>query len=81
MKTGYDLSGLIKFAGRSEWRDSLQEAMSDHLGAAMEQFDLEFEEIGAMLGDHYVGVLFGCAFEDLLTAASNRTASTSSTIT
>lgn len=67
MKTGHDLSGLMRFAGRERWRGPLQEAMSDHVGPAMEQFDLEFEEIGGLLGDHWAGVLFGCAFEDLLT--------------
>lgn len=67
MKAGYDLSRLIKFATREDWRDALEEALGDHFGAAMEEFGLESEEIGEVLGDHYAGVLFGCALEDLMT--------------
>ena len=29
MTTGHELSGLMKFAARSEWRDPLDEAMGD----------------------------------------------------
>lgn len=69
MKSGHDLSRLMKFAGREEWRDAFDDALDDHLGLAMEEFDLEFEDLGELLGDDYVGILFGCAFEDLLTRA------------
>ena len=67
MQTGHDLSGLMRFAGEGAWRGALEEAMADHLGLAMEEFGLEFEAIGGLLGNHWAGVLFGCAFEDLLT--------------
>lgn len=67
MKPGHDLSGLIKFAGRDEWRPHLERAMGDHFGAAMEEFDLDFEAIGNVLGEHWAMTLWGCAFEDLLT--------------
>lgn len=67
MKVGHDLSRIIKFATRDDWSDALQEALGDHVGEAMQEFDLEFEEIGAIISDHYAGVLFGCALEDLMT--------------
>lgn len=67
MKPGHDLSGLIKFAGRDEWRPHLERAMGDHFGAAMEEFDLDFDAIGNVLGEHWAMTLWGCAFEDLLT--------------
>jgi hypothetical protein len=67
MKVGHDLSRFIKFATREDWSDALQEALGDHVGEAMQEFDLEFEEIGAIVSDHYAGVLFGCALEDLMT--------------
>lgn len=67
MKPGHDLSGLIKFAGRDDWRPHLESAMGDHFGAAMEEFNLDFEAIGDVLGEHWAMTLWGCAFEDLLT--------------
>lgn len=67
MKVGHDLSRIIKFATRDDWSDALQDALGDHVGEAMQEFDLEFEEIGALVSEHYAGVLFGCALEDLMT--------------
>ena len=67
MKRGHDLSGLMKFATRPEWRDHLGDALGDHLGPAMEEFDFEADELADIVGDHWAGVLWGCAFEDLLT--------------
>ena len=67
MKTSHDLSGLIKFLGRDDWKDCLQDVMGDHFGPAMEEFDLEYDEIGDLLGDHWTMTLWGCAFEDFLT--------------
>src|SRR3546814_5180021 len=43
------------------------EALGDHLGLAMEEFDFEADELADIVGDHWAGVLWGCAFEDLLT--------------
>lgn len=67
MKVGHDLSRIIKFATRDDWAEALHDALSDHVGAAMEEFNLEFGEIGDIISDHYTGVLFGCALEDLMT--------------
>lgn len=67
MKVGHDLSRIIKFATRDDWGEALHDAMADHVGEAMETFNLEFDEIGDIVSDHYAGVLFGCALEDLMT--------------
>lgn len=67
MTPDHDLIGLIKFLGRDEWKRCLEEVMVGHFGPTMEEFDLEYEEIGDILGDHWAMTLWGCAFEDFLT--------------
>lgn len=67
MKRGHDLSGIMKFATSPAWAEHLRDALGDHLGTAMEEFDFEFEDLAEIVGDHWAGVLWGCAFEDLLT--------------
>ena len=67
MKRGHDLSGLMKFATSPAWANHLRDALGDHLGPAMEEFDFEFEDLAEIVGEHWAGVLWGCAFEDLLT--------------
>src|SRR3546814_10596615 len=67
MKRGHDLSGVMKFATSPAWGEHLGEALGDHLGLAMEEFDFEADELADIVGDHWAGVLRGCAFEDLLT--------------
>jgi hypothetical protein len=67
MKSDHDLSGLFQYAAKDEWSGCLEEALSDHFGVAMLEFDLEHEEIVDLLGEHWAMTLWGCAFEDLLT--------------
>jgi len=67
MKTGHDLIGLIKFLGRADWKEPLQDVLDEHLGPAMEAFDLEYDDINELLGDQWAMTLWGCAFEDFLT--------------
>src|SRR3546814_11948529 len=67
MKRGHDLSGVMKFATSPAWGEHLGEALGDHLGLAMEEFDFEADELADIVGDHWAGELWGCAFEDLLT--------------
>src|SRR3546814_1075780 len=67
MKRGHDLSGVMKFATSPAWGEHLGEALGDHLGLAMEEFDFEADELADIVGDHWAGVLWGYAFEDLLT--------------
>src|SRR3546814_3841700 len=44
MKRGHDLSGVMKFATSPAWGEHLGEALGDHLGLAMEEFDFEADE-------------------------------------
>lgn len=67
MKSDHDLSGLFEYAAKDAWKDSLQETLGDHFGAAMLELDLEHEEILDLVGEHWGMTLWGCAFEDLLT--------------
>ena len=67
MKANHDLSSLVKFLSRDDWAVHFEEVMGDHFWAAMDEFDLEHEEIGEALGDHWTRILWGCAFEDFLT--------------
>ena len=67
MRPAHDLSNLIKWLSREEWRPLLEEVMAEHFGPAMEAFDVEFEEIGDVLGGNWATTLWGCAFEDFLT--------------
>jgi hypothetical protein len=41
MKRGHDLTGLMKFATRPEWADDLNDALDDHLGPALTEFDID----------------------------------------
>ncbi|MFC3061035.1 hypothetical protein [Paenirhodobacter populi] len=67
MKSGHDLEGLMRFLGRDDiWRERLQDVLDEHFGPAMEEFDVDFEELGDIVGDHWPMTLWGCAFEDLL---------------
>jgi hypothetical protein len=63
----HDLSKLIKWLSREDWRPLLEEVMDEHFGPAMEAFDLEFEEIDEVLSGTWATTLWGCAFEDFLT--------------
>lgn len=68
MKPSHDLTHLIGFA-QSEgiWPDLLRSVMDEHFGAALEEFDLDFEDLEEFLGPQLPWVMWGCAFEDFLT--------------
>jgi hypothetical protein len=67
MKRCHDLTGLMKFATRPEWADDLNDALDDHLGPALTEFDIDSDELPGIIGDHWAMTLWGCAFEDLAT--------------
>jgi hypothetical protein len=66
MRSHSDLTGLIKFLARGDWKSSFEEVMGEHFGPAMQAFDLEYEAIGAALGGGWDMTLWGVAFEDFL---------------
>ncbi len=62
-----DISDLIGFIGREDiWRDRLQDVIAEHLVPALEEFDLDDEDLSDLLGEPWPGVLWGCGFEDFL---------------
>src|SRR3546814_2505551 len=65
--TSNDLSGLSKYASRVTWRDCLDELLALHLGPVADEAGLEQDVLFEMVGPHWEGTLWGCAFEDLLT--------------
>lgn len=67
MKASHDLKGLIKFLDRDEWREGFQSVIDEHFGPVLDEMELEFEELGDILDDQWLMILWGCAFEDFLT--------------
>ena len=66
MRPQRDLSGLIRFLARDDWRASFEGVIGEHFGPAIQAFDLEYEKIGAALGVGWDTTLWGVAFEDFL---------------
>jgi hypothetical protein len=64
---GHDLSGIIKWSAREDWRPRVDAVTAEHFEPAMKAFSLPFEEIGEALGGTWAFTLWGCAFEDFLT--------------
>ncbi len=62
-----DISGLLSFIGRETiWRDRMQDVVAEHLMPALEEFEIDQDELGEQLGEQWTGVLWGCGFEDFL---------------
>ena len=66
LPTPHDISGLIAWAKREEWRGSLAELLERHCAQACAAAGMEMEDITDVLGDHAANVLWGAAFEDLV---------------
>ncbi|HVB14971.1 MAG TPA: recombination-associated protein RdgC [Stellaceae bacterium] len=66
MRSPRDLTSLIKFLARDDWKSRFEEVLGEHFGPAMQAFDLEHEEVGAALGGGWDMTLWGVAFEDFL---------------
>jgi hypothetical protein len=62
-----DISSLLTFISKDDiWLGRLQEVVAEHLMPALEEFDLEYDELDEVLGEPWSGVLWGCGFEDFL---------------
>ncbi|RWD75111.1 hypothetical protein [Mesorhizobium sp.] len=66
MPTSHDLSGLMKFLSRDEWRECFEEVFNEHFGRVLDG-EGDFEDLAEVLGEHWTNALWGCAFEDFLT--------------
>ncbi|WP_312891220.1 hypothetical protein [Mesorhizobium silamurunense] len=72
MPTSHDLSGLMKFLARDEWRECFEEVFNEHFGSILDEGEREFEHLAEVLGDHWTNTLWGCVFEDFLTQKISR---------
>lgn len=62
-----DISDLLAFIGREgNWRDRLQDVVAEHLMPALEEFEVDQDDLADLLGEQWSGVLWGCGFEDFL---------------
>ena len=61
-----DMSGLIAWARREEWRDALAERIERHAAKACAGAGIEVTAIETLLGEYGVSTVWGAAFEDLL---------------
>jgi hypothetical protein len=69
MLGNHSLSGLMKWLTHEEWREPFADVLDLHLGPACEDYEMDFEDIAEVIGDHAAMTLWGCAFEDFLTQA------------
>jgi hypothetical protein len=67
MPANLDMSRVIKFTQRAGWAEALAEVSEQHVGLALEQLQLDSEELTDILGPDLMSNLFGCAVEDLMT--------------
>ena len=67
MLGNHSLSGLMKWLTHEEWREPFAEVLDLHLGPACEDYEMDFEDIAEVIGDHAAMTVWGCAFEDFLT--------------
>ena len=62
-----DISDLLDFIGRDDvWRDRLQDVVAEHVVPALEEFEIDHDDLSELLGEPWPGVLWGCGFEDFL---------------
>jgi hypothetical protein len=69
MLSNHSLSGLMKWLSHDEWREPFADVLDLHIGPVCDAYDMEFEEIAEVIGDHWAMTLWSCAFEDFLTQA------------
>jgi hypothetical protein len=68
MSTSQSIQGLIKWSQRGEWRDNFETALERHVGPACRSAGIGLDELAEIIGDHWMSTLWGCVFEDLVSA-------------
>jgi hypothetical protein len=62
-----DISNLLDFIRQDDlWFGRLQDVTTEHLMPALEEFDLDYDDLPELLGEPWPSVLWGCGFEDFL---------------
>ena len=59
------LNGLVKWAQGDQWHEAFEEAITQHLGPACDEMDVEIEDLADLLEPLDLMKSFNCAFEDL----------------
>ena len=60
-----DISDLLGFIGQNDvWLNRLQDVVGEHMMPALEEFDLDHDELPEVLEEPWPSVLWGCGFED-----------------
>lgn len=62
------LEGIIKWSQRGQWQEPFDELIEHHLGAPCDEMGIELPELPEILDTTDFMKLWGCVFEDLLTA-------------
>ena len=57
---------LAVIGREGDWRDRLQDVIAEHLMPALEEFEIDQDDLADLLGEQWSGVLWGCGFEDFL---------------
>jgi hypothetical protein len=68
MSTSQNIQGLIKWSQRGEWRGNFEATFERHVGPACRGAGIGVEELAENIGNHWMSTLWGCAFEDLVSA-------------
>src|SRR5580704_10278168 len=68
MSTSQSIQGLIKWSQRGEWRDNFETALERHVGPACRSAGIGLDALAEIIGDHWMSTLWGCVFEDLVSA-------------
>ena len=68
MSTSQSIQGLIKWSQREGWRDNFEAALQRHVGPACHSAGIGLDELAGIIGDHWMSTLWGCAFDDLVSA-------------
>ncbi|MBT52689.1 MAG: hypothetical protein CMF72_04660 [Mameliella sp.] len=62
-----NISDLLTFISQDDiWFGRMQEVVAEHMMPALEEFDLDHDDLPEVLGEPWPGVLWGCGFEDFL---------------
>ena len=68
MSTSQSIQGLIKWSQRGEWRDNFETVLERHVGPTCSSAGIGLDELEEIIGDHWMSTLWGCVFEDLVSA-------------
>jgi hypothetical protein len=68
MSTSQSIQGLIKWSQRGEWRGNFEATFERHVGPACRGAGIGVEELAEIIGNQWMSTLWGCAFEDLVSA-------------